>query len=50
MNQQMIATLRLLRLIIKHASELQEVLEKGLSETPTSPWRAIIPQVRKNFI
>ncbi|RXG61947.1 hypothetical protein Avbf_01032, partial [Armadillidium vulgare] len=44
-DQQMIATLRLLRLIVKHASELQDVLEKGLLETPTGPWRAIIPQL-----
>ncbi|GIZ00960.1 hypothetical protein CEXT_276051, partial [Caerostris extrusa] len=33
------ATLRILRLIIKHASELRDVLEDGLAETPTAPWR-----------
>ncbi|GIY22261.1 hypothetical protein CDAR_374792 [Caerostris darwini] len=39
------ATLRILRLIIKHASELRDVLEDGLAETPTAPWRGIIPQL-----
>lgn len=39
------ATLRLLRLIVKHASELQNVLEAGLAHTPTSPWVSIIPQL-----
>ncbi|XP_058794779.1 serine/threonine-protein kinase SMG1 [Phymastichus coffea] len=39
------ATLRLLRLVVKHASELQNVLESGLSTTPTSPWKEIIPQL-----
>lgn len=34
-----ISTLRLLRLLVKHASELREVLETGLSQTPTSPWK-----------
>lgn len=33
------ATLRLLRLLVKHASELREVLELGLASTPTGPWR-----------
>lgn len=33
------ATLRLLRLVVKHASELRDVLEEGLAETPTAPWR-----------
>lgn len=45
MDQCIIATLRLLRLMVKHASELREVLEKGLSETPTQPWKTIIPQL-----
>ncbi|KAH9498432.1 Serine/threonine-protein kinase smg1 [Bulinus truncatus] len=40
-----ISTLRLLRLLVKHASELREVLETGLSQTPTSPWKGIIPQL-----
>lgn len=39
------ATLRLLRLIVKHALELQTVLEAGLASTPTQPWKAIIPQL-----
>ncbi|XP_054706809.1 serine/threonine-protein kinase SMG1-like [Uloborus diversus] len=39
------ATLRLLRLVVKHASELRDVLEDGLADTPTAPWRGIIPQL-----
>lgn len=39
------ATLRLLRLIVKHAMELQNVLESGLANTPTHPWKVIIPQL-----
>ena len=39
------ATLRLLRLVVKHASELQSALESGLSSTPTGPWKEIIPQL-----
>lgn len=39
------ATLRLLRLVVKHAGELQNVLESGLSTTPTTPWKVIIPQL-----
>lgn len=39
------ATLRILRLIVKHALGLQEVLEKGLETTPSSPWEVIIPQL-----
>lgn len=39
------ATLRLLRLVVKHALELQNVLESGLSSTPTAPWKEIIPQL-----
>lgn len=33
------ATLRILRLIVKHAFGLQEVLEAGLESTPTLPWK-----------
>lgn len=33
------ATLRILRLIVKHALELQQVLEKGLETTPSTPWK-----------
>ncbi|KAJ3601732.1 hypothetical protein NHX12_032699 [Muraenolepis orangiensis] len=39
------ATLRLLRLLVKHGSELREGLELGLASTPTAPWRGIIPQL-----
>uniref|UniRef100_A0A672JXD5 Serine/threonine-protein kinase SMG1 n=1 Tax=Sinocyclocheilus grahami TaxID=75366 RepID=A0A672JXD5_SINGR len=39
------ATLRLLRLLVKHAGELREGLEHGLASTPTAPWRGIIPQL-----
>lgn len=39
------ATLRLLRLVVKHASELRSELEEGLTDTPTAPWRGIIPQL-----
>ena len=33
------ATLRLLRLLVKHAWELRGVLEYGLAQTPTHPWK-----------
>lgn len=33
------ATLRLLRLLVKHAGELRQYLEHGLETTPTAPWR-----------
>lgn len=39
------ATLRLLRLIVKHALGLQDVLEEGLAQTPSDPWKVIIPQL-----
>jgi hypothetical protein len=39
------ATLRLLRLILKHAPEMREILEEGLSKTPTEPWKNIILQL-----
>ncbi|KAJ8915770.1 hypothetical protein NQ315_004582 [Exocentrus adspersus] len=38
-------TLRLLRLIVKYALELQSILEDGLKTTPTQPWKVIIPQL-----
>ncbi|XP_058063844.1 serine/threonine-protein kinase Smg1 [Anopheles bellator] len=38
-------TLRLLRLIVKHALGLKEVLEEGLAMTPSEPWRVIAPQL-----
>ncbi|XP_072167614.1 serine/threonine-protein kinase SMG1-like [Diadema setosum] len=39
------ATLRLLRLLVKYASELRDVLEEGYATTPTGPWKSIIPQL-----
>lgn len=33
------ATLRLLRLVVKHAGELRSELEKSLVNTPTRPWK-----------
>ncbi|XP_063718237.1 serine/threonine-protein kinase SMG1-like [Symsagittifera roscoffensis] len=39
------ATLRLLRVLVNHAWELQGCLESGLTSTPTKPWRVIIPQL-----
>ncbi|CAK8695398.1 unnamed protein product [Clavelina lepadiformis] len=39
------ATLRLLRLLVKHALELQTTLKKGFASTPTAPWKGIIPQL-----
>lgn len=36
------ATLRLLRLLVKHAGELREGLELGLASTPTAPWRGTV--------
>ncbi|ESO84130.1 hypothetical protein LOTGIDRAFT_229624 [Lottia gigantea] len=44
-DSNVIATLRLLRLLVKHAWELRTVLETGLAETPTNPWKGIIPQL-----
>lgn len=35
-------TLRLLRLLVKHAGELREELELGLASTPTAPWRRML--------
>ncbi len=32
------ATLRLLRLLVKHAGELKIELEQGFPATPTAPW------------
>ena len=40
-----ISTLRVLRLLVKHAWELRNVLENGLAVTPTAPWKGIIPQL-----
>ena len=39
------ATLRLLRLLVKHGTELQHVLSPGFATTPTHPWQAVVPQL-----
>ena len=39
------ATLRLLKILVSHAWELQDTLERGLKATPTGPWQCIIPQL-----
>ena len=39
MDGNITATLRVLRLLVKHAWELRGVLEKGLANTPTVPWK-----------
>ena len=39
MDGNVTATLRLLRLLVKHAWELRETLEDGLAATPTAPWK-----------
>lgn len=44
------ATLRILRLIVKHALGLQEVLEHGLETTPTSPWKVRIAFIYFYFL
>ena len=45
MDRHTTGTLRLLRLLVKHAWELRDVLETGLASTPTEPWKVIIPQL-----
>ena len=42
MDGNITATLRILRLLVKHAWELRGVLEDGLAHTPTAPWKGII--------
>ena len=39
------ATLRIVKLLIKYAVELKDDLQAGLEETPTQPWKGIIPQL-----
>jgi PI-3-kinase-related kinase SMG-1 len=39
MDGNITATLRLLRLLVKHAWELRGVLETGLASTPAAPWK-----------
>eukprot|EP00795_Rhopilema_esculentum_P008911 gene8911-16536_t len=39
------ATLRILRLLVKYSGELKQELEAQLGQTPTKPWKGIIPQL-----
>ena len=39
------ATLRLFRLLLKFGRDLQETFSSGFQETPTAPWKEIIPQL-----
>ena len=39
------ATLRLLKLVVQHGDGLQEVLERGLAQTPLQAWLMIVPQL-----
>ena len=41
----MIATLRLLRLLVKHGAALDDLFRAGVAHTPARPWRAIVPQL-----
>jgi len=40
-----VATLRLLKLTVRHALELQDVLQEGLENTPSAKWTGIVPQL-----
>jgi PI-3-kinase-related kinase SMG-1 len=44
-EENILATLRLLKLLIMYAIELKEDLQEGLAQTPTQPWKNIIPQL-----
>ena len=37
--------MRILKILAKHASDLKEELQEGLNQTPTQPWKNIIPQL-----
>lgn len=39
------ATLRLLKLIVRHSPVLKDILEEGLKSTPIDPWKTIILQL-----
>lgn len=39
------ATLRLLKLIVRHSPVLKEILENGLKTTPIDPWKTVILQL-----
>jgi PI-3-kinase-related kinase SMG-1 len=44
-EENILATLRLLKLLIVYAIELKEDLQEGLAQTPTQPWKSIISQL-----
>eukprot|EP01047_Picozoa_sp_COSAG01_P040446 COSAG01_NODE_3405_length_6131_cov_7.388926_1_plen_1714_part_10 len=44
-DRDIMVTLRLLRLLVKHGTDLEDVLSDGLESTPIAPWSAIIPQL-----
>ena len=46
MDGNITSTLRLLRLLVKHAWELRGVLEDRLAHTPTAPWKGRRAQPR----
>ena len=39
------STLRIIKILVKYAVELKDELQRGLLETPTEPWKDIIPQL-----
>ncbi|CAF0784356.1 unnamed protein product [Brachionus calyciflorus] len=39
------SSLRIIKLMVKYAIELREDLKNGLDETPSEPWKNIIPQL-----
>jgi len=44
-DENITATLRLLRLLVKYGALLQDVLSEGFRATPSSPWKDVVPQV-----
>ena len=44
-DRDIMVTLRLLRLLVKHGSDLEDVLSDGFRTTPIASWSAIIPQL-----
>lgn len=45
-DENITATLRLLRLLVKYGALLQDVLSEGFRSTPPGPWKDVVPQVR----
>lgn len=39
------SSLRIIKLLVKYAIELKDDLKTGLDETPSEPWKSIIPQL-----